>query len=122
MEIKQMTGTCTYCGQTMIVHASSQQEADLIAAEECTCDNILKRCRRCADNIDKICGTSAKDNGMDIVTEEVIESLKEIGDLCVYGHVEAASIRLGDSTIVIKRIKDGVAVQRKKTSSIKLEA
>lgn len=59
---------------------------------------------------------------MDIVTEEVIDSFKEIGSLCIYGHISTASFVIPDSTIQIKRVKDGVAVQRKKVLSAKLEA
>ena len=57
-----------------------------------------------------------------IVTEEVIDVIKEIGALCVFGHVNAVSFRVPDSAIVVKQIKDGVAVARKKVSSVKLEA
>ena len=119
---KEMTGTCLFCGQTRMVEADSQTEADRLASENCTCDNNLKRVRQCPDNIEQICGESAKDFGMEIVVEETIDTLKEIGRLCVFGHIEAASFRLADSTIGIKQIKDGVAVSRKKVSSVKLEA
>lgn len=71
---------------------------------------------------EQICGESAKGFGMEIVTEEAKDEIKNIGQLCVFGHVEAASLRLADSTIAIKQIKDGVAVARKKVSSVKLEA
>ena len=93
--MKEMTGTCVFCGQTRLVEAETQTEADRIAAEHCTCDNNLKKVRQCSENIEQ---------------------------LCVFGHVEAASFRLADSTIAIKQIKDGVAVARKKVSSVKLEA
>ena len=59
---------------------------------------------------------------METVTEEVIDALKDIGQLCVFGHIAAATVRVPDSTINIKQIKDGVAVSRKKVSSVKLEA
>ena len=120
--MKEMTGTCVFCGQTRMVEAATQEEADRIAAEHCTCDNNLKRVRQCKENIDRICGEEAKQFGMDIVTEEVIDVIKEIGALCVFGHVNAVSFRVPDSAIVVKQIKDGVAVARKKVSSVKLEA
>lgn len=122
MAKKQMTGTCIFCGQTRMVEAETQEEADRIAAENCTCDNRLKSCRQCSENIDKICGAPAKDFGMDVVTEEAIDTLKEIGRLCVYGYIDLGTVRLADSTVTIKQIKDGVAVARKKVSSVKLEA
>lgn len=120
--MEQMTGTCMFCGQTRMVEAEDRAEANRIAAETCTCDNNFKRVRQCADNVDKICGETAKDYGMDIVAEEVIDSLKGVGQLCVFGYLQGASFRLADSTISIKQIKDGVSVSRKKVSSVKLEA
>ena len=120
--MEQMTGTCAFCGQTRMVEAETQAEADRIAAENCTCDNKLKSNRQCAENIDKICGETAKEFGMDIVTEDVIEVMKDAGRLCIYGYVEVASFRIADSTIAIKQTKDGVSVSRKKVSSVKLEA
>lgn len=120
--MNEMTGTCMFCGQTRLVEAETQKEADRIAAEHCTCDNNLKKVRQCSENIEQICGESAKGFGMEIVTEEVKEEIKNIGQLCVFGYVEAASLRLTDSTISVKQIKDGVAVARKKVSSVKLEA
>ena len=44
--MKEMTGTCVFCGQTRLVEAETQTEADRIAAEHCTCDNNLKKVRR----------------------------------------------------------------------------
>lgn len=120
--MEQMTGTCIFCGQTRLVEAEDQAEANRIAAETCTCDNNFKRVRQCADNIEKICGETAKDFGMDVVTEEVIDSLKSVGQLCVFGYLLGATFRLADSTVSIKQIKDGVSVSRKKVSSVKLEA
>lgn len=120
--MKQMTGACLFCGQTRMVEAETKEEANRIASENCTCDNKLKSCRQCSENIEKICGETAKEFGMDIVAEDLIDEIKAVGSLCVYGYVEAASFRLADSTIVIKKSKDIVSVSRKKVSSVKLEA
>ena len=118
-----MTGRCKFCGQTRLVPFDcTQEEADLYAAENCACDNNLKKVRQCSENIDQICGETARGFGMEIVSEEVINAIKEAGTLCVYGLIGSASFRLTDSTLVIKQIKDGVAVARKKVSSVKLEA
>lgn len=118
-----MTGTCRFCGQTRIVPFScTQAEADIYAAENCACDNNLKKCRQLCDNINVLCGEECKQFGMDIVEEDVIDALKEVGKLCVYGYVGSASFTIKGTSIGIKQIKDGVAVSRKKVSSVKLEA
>ena len=55
-----MTGTCKFCGQTRIVPFNcTQAEADVYAAENCSCDNSLKKCRHLRENIDTLCGKSA---------------------------------------------------------------
>lgn len=113
--MSEMTGTCMFCGQTVLVEADTKEEADRLAAERCSCDNDYKKVRRCADNIEQICGEAAKEIGMEIVTEEVMDAMKNIGALCVYGHIESASIRLSESSVTIRKIKDGVAVSRKKS-------
>ena len=120
--MSEMTGTCMFCGQTVLVEAETKEEANRLAAERCSCDNDYKKVRRCADNIEQICGEAAKEIGMEIVTEEVMDVMKNIGALCVYGHIEAATFRLSESSVAIKKIKDGVAVSRKKVLSAKLEA
>lgn len=108
--------------QTRKCRDTKGSRSDSRAAEHCTCDNNIKKVRQCSENIEQICGESAQGFGMEIVTEEVKEEIKNIGQLCVFGYIEAASFRLTDSTISVKQIKDGVAVSRKKVSSVKLEA
>ena len=36
-ELKDMTGACIYCGQTKIVKAYTQEEADREVSLECSC-------------------------------------------------------------------------------------
>lgn len=120
--MNEMTGTCPYCGQTRLVSAYDQHDADVKAAELCNCDNVRKRRRQCIDNIETICGETAKDFGFSIVTEEIKDLLKDAGSLCILEHFESMTLRVADSTVVIKRTKSGVAVQRKKTSTATLEA
>ena len=100
---KEMTGTCAFCGQTRLVIAEDQSEANRVAAEECTCDNNLKKVRQCADNIDLICGKSATEYGMEIVTEEVVDALKS-------NRKNAGRIKMSDSIIFILGFLCGIAV------------
>lgn len=118
-----MTGTCKFCGQTRIVPFNfTQAEADVYAAENCSCDNSLKKCRQLRENIDTLCGEECKQFGMDILEEKTIEALKDVGTLCVYGYIGSATFTIKGTSIGIRQIKDGVSVSRKKVSSVKLEA
>lgn len=120
--MSEMTGTCAYCGQTMVVEAGSQYDADEIASKTCTCDNPLKRAAKCHENIEQICGKTSEGYGMEMVVEDVVDVIKAVGTMCVNGYIEAATFRLDDSTMSIKRTKDGVAVSRKKVLSARLDA
>ena len=120
--MKELTGTCYFCGQTQMVKAENKLEADKAAAENCSCDNKMKRARQCADNITTITGEEAQDIGMEKVPEEVISQLIEVGSLIVGGDIESASFKLQDSTITIKKTKEGTSVSRRKVLSAKLEA
>lgn len=119
--MESIMGTCMYCGQTRMVEAATQEEADRIAAEECTCGNKSKSIRKCKDNIEQICGPSAQNFGMDILSNETIDVLKDVGELCVLEAIGTATFRLPDSTVAIKQTKDGVSVSRKKVLSVKVE-
>lgn len=121
--MSEMTGTCRFCGQTRIVPFECEQaEADRYAAENCACDNNMKKCRQLRENIDQLCGEDCKQYGMDILEESTIDTLKEVGRLCVYGYINSAGFAIKGTSITIRQIKDGVSVSRKKVSSVKLEA
>lgn len=117
-------GYCPFCGQMQMVEATTEEEANSKAAKNCNCDGSKKArsAGLCRDNIREICGTGAGDYQMDVLDEEVIEVLQDLGGFAVYDNIESAVIRLADSTVTIKQTKDGVAVSRKKALSVKLEA
>ena len=116
-----MTGTCPFCGQTRLVEADTQQEADILAGKYCTCDNLLKKQRILEDNIDELCGANAQTYGMDQLIEEAIDVLKAAGTLCLRECADSIAMRTAGTSISIRRSKEGVKVERKKVSSVKLE-
>ena len=118
----QMKGECPFCGQIQIVDAETQEEADTKAAEQCNCDNALKRIHLLEENIDKLTGKDILRFNMEEVPEEVRDAIKTIGALCVYGDIETAGFHVADSVITIRKTKRGVSVSRKKALSATLEA
>lgn len=118
----QMTGTCTYCGQTRLVDADSQRQADLVATENCACDNIMKKRRMIFENIEELCGQNAVNYGMEQLTEEALDTLKTGGELCLRGLADSISMKAAGSSISIRTTGKGVKVERKKVSSVGLEA
>lgn len=117
-------GFCPFCGQKQMVEADSDETANEAAAENCNCDGAkrARSARQCAQNIDEICGPNANSFNMEVCDEKIIEALRVLGSLAVYDEIEAATIKLADSTVSIKQTKDGVAVSRKKALSVKLES
>lgn len=124
MAKETMEGYCPFCGQMQMVEATTEEEANSKAAENCNRDGSKKArsAKQCKDNIQEICGPNANEYQMDVLDEEVIEIIKDLGSMCVYDNIEAASIRMPDSVVALKQTKDGVAVSRKKALSVKLEA
>lgn len=122
-ETTTMTGTCLYCGQTRIVEASTLQEADVKATRECgACDNPLKRTWQLHQNIDILCGETARGYGMQELDPELTDVIKSAGELLIRGFIESVTFKLEDSTVALRNTKDGAAVIRKKSISAKLEA
>lgn len=118
-----MTGTCLYCGQTRLVEADTEAEADVIATRECgACDNPLKRTWQLHQNIDILCGETARGYGMQELDPDLIETIKNSGELLIRGLIESVTFRVEDSTVALRNTKDGAAVIRKKSISAKLEA
>ena len=120
----EMTGTCMYCGQTRIVlDATDQEHADLIATRECgACDNPVKRNAQVSSNIEELCGASAPNYGMQELSEELTDILKDIGSCIIEGSVRSVSLNVNDSVIQVKKSGLGASVTRRKVISAKLEA
>lgn len=119
---EKMTGTCPFCGQEQFVQAASQEEADIRAAQNCSCENDLKRKYQLGQNIEKLTGPEICKFNMEVLSEETREALKEIGSLCISGELELITVRTSDSTIKIRKTKGGIAVSRMKALSATLEA
>lgn len=121
---EEREGFCPYCGQMQMVEAVTDEEANYKAMQNCNCDGSKKArsAGQCRDNIREICGTGANNYQMDVLDEEVIDALQELGNLVTKDNIESAVIRLADSTVTIKQTKEGVSVARKKALSVKLEA
>lgn len=116
--MEQMIGTCMYCGQTRLVYADSQDNADMIATEECgTCDNPVKRRKQLFENLDSLLGERAIDYGMPAVDEETLDVIKDAGSEIISGNIEAATFKVKGTTVSIR----GTVVTRKKITSARLE-
>lgn len=118
---KEMTGTCPYCGQEVMVEAYTEAQANNEAAKLCKCDNIIKRRENLKALIEMQCGEGASDYGMDPMKEDTVQFIKNAGECILEGDAEVCSIRTGITIVLIKKTKDGVRVTRKDAKATQAE-
>ena len=118
---EQYEGTCLYCGQKAMVEAISPDMADIAASRRCNCDNILKRKANLEELIDDQCGENGRNYGMDPLTTEQLEFVKQVGEAVLEDRAEVCSIKTGESIVTIKKVKKGARVTRRRTQTIQAE-
>lgn len=113
-------GTCRGCGQTQIVPADTEAEANMIATDRCTCKEGkgIRDFNRLMKNIDEICGTGGKQVGFDPVPATTIERIKEAAELVHHRKIEKSTFQINGTLITIKAGVKDVTVDRKRTLSI----
>lgn len=120
-----MIGTCRHCGQSQeVANAVTKAEADAYASINCSCKEaeaeanlILAR-----DELRKMTGPEAKENGFKPLDEETVEFLETVLDAVGEGLFTNATINTGDGTLTFKIKTDGkITINRKKSINIKFE-
>lgn len=105
-----MTGTCIYCGQTMMVEAETLEQANMIATEECHCEegrefrNMEQWKKDAKENIYAL----TEDIG-----ETAINTMLNAVDGIAAGELKKVSIKINERvniSIVLK--KDCIDVER----------
>lgn len=116
-ERKDMTGTCAYCGQSKIVKAVTQQEADAMASIDCSCPGgeMERRKMHVKEQLDALIGYLAPDTGWEPVKQGVFDSIKEIANRVAEGDITSCAIRVDDTNLKITRNKGKITIERSKT-------
>lgn len=117
VNLKEMTGTCVHCGQTKIVKAMSQEEADHTAAVECNCPggDMERRKKQVKEQLDELIGYLASDNGWEPAKEETFNAVREIADQIAEEKITSCAMRLDDTNLKISRNKGKITIERSKT-------
>ncbi len=94
-------GVCQYCGQALIVSMSeTQAEADIKAAEECTCGGatrarrLKERIQNALDGIEKIFGQGSKDADYEPIGAAALDFLNAAVTLILEGNIESVSVTI----------------------------
>ena len=115
--MSDMTGVCKYCGQTKIVKAETQEEADRTATLDCNCQGgeLERKKKHVKEQLDELIGELAPDNGWDPVRPEVFETIKELAFLITEDRISSCSMRVDDTNLKISRTKGKINIERSKT-------
>lgn len=114
---KSMTGVCLYCGQTKIVKADDQDEANVIASASCGCmEGELQRKKvHVKEQLDELIGELAPDNGWDPARPDVFNTILEVAYSVAEGSISSCSMRVDDTNLKISRSKGKINIERSKT-------
>lgn len=117
IELKEMTGTCRECGQTKIVKAWNQEEADEAATLDCSCPGgeLARRKKHVGEQLDELIGELAPDNGWDPVRPEVFQAVREIANHIAENRITSCAMRIDDTNLKISRSKGKINIERSKT-------
>ena len=104
-------GVCRYCGSIVSIMADSQEEADQLVTEKCTCEaSELDRKRDCLmKNIEDIRENSQSMRAME---REEIDAVMLIGDQMFRADINSAQIGFDHSSIRIWKTGDKIKVKR----------
>lgn len=121
-----MTGTCRFCGQTMMTEANLIDAADELATRNCTCEE-----GRAYRNIEDM-KCEAKQNAyalfskddMDDYTQMLLQTMANIIDAVAAGIIEKATLKINERTSASIFItpKDGIRIKKNYKEEYVLEA
>jgi len=118
MERKDMTGVCRGCGQSRIVKAENQEEADVLVTEECSCQlgEQLRKKKELDKRLSELIGEEAPEFGWEAAgSEEIFEAIKRIGHIVAEGGIESVGIRIDKTNLKIGAKGGKITVERSKT-------
>lgn len=122
--INVMMGACRFCGQTLSVHAETQEEADARATLHCRCPGALQAkrvteiIRDAKDKADDLLGEIGEADGFVPVEDENVRALIDAAiERAAYGDLREAAFQItGHGAVKIKRTdKGGVKIERSRT-------
>lgn len=115
--MQEMLGTCRCCGQTKIVKAETQEEANEITTLDCSCPGgeIERRKKQVEDQLDQLIGELAPDNGWEAVKPEVYRTISELAAKISEGEITSCTIRIDETNLRITRTKGRINIEWSKT-------
>lgn len=115
--VQELLGVCKCCGQTIMVVATNQGQADEIATKRCNCPagEMIRKKKELDERFGELIGEEAPQYGWDATTPEVFETIKEIGHIVAEGKIESVGIRIDKTSLRIANRGGKIVIERSKT-------
>lgn len=116
-------GTCKYCGNTQLIMAMDQIDADEKISEECSCGGakLERRKEALLQNIKQIVGKEAPNSGLSQVTTDQEQLITDLALGVLHGKIEAATIKLAGLKVSVSGVEK-VKIRRTDVKNKLLEA
>lgn len=124
MEFDIFEGVCRYCGEINPIMAADQRDADLKISDKCSCGGVKieKKIICLRKSIEEFCGNETKTANFAMVDRQVVEQLKNMGELVIKQKIQEITIKVNGETIKIKATQSyGAKIERKRASGIAME-
>lgn len=115
--MEDMTGVCRYCGQTRIVKAENQEDADNSVTLNCNCEGgeFERKKKEVGSRLDELIGETAPEYGWEPADPDVYEDIRAMAMHVLTGNIGSVGIRLQDTSLKIHRSKGKISIERSKT-------
>lgn len=115
MTLTMIEGICKGCGQTQLVKADNNLDADIQATKKCGCEQgaDIRARWKIRRAIDFCCGTASIERGFEALEQREKDAINHIAQEIYDGLLEKVVITAGASQITLAKKGEGVNVTRK---------
>ena len=108
-EMEMINGVCRYCGQGVLVKAMDQRDADLKAADECSCGKAvaMKMYHKAEMRLEELIGDAAVDDGYARVSPEQRVFAFNMLEMVCNEYASAITMNMEDSVVKIVAAGEG---------------
>lgn len=115
MTLTMVEGTCKGCGQTQMVKADNNLDADIQATKKCGCEQgaDIRARWKIKREVEFCCGEESRGRGFETLEQREKDAIVHIAEEVQGGLLEKVVITAGASQITLAKKGEGVNVTRK---------
>ena len=120
-EMEMINGICRYCGQGVLVKAMDQRDADLKAADECSCGKAvaMKMYHKAEMRLEELIGAAVDDGYAQVLPEQRVFAFNMLEMVC-NEYASAITMNMEDSVVKIVAAGEG-KVKMSRTRKVQKE-